>query len=230
VPAIAHADPRDDAKAKYREGKVHYDLHEYDQAIARFKEAYRLFDDPVYLFNIAQAYRLAGDCPNAVAYYKSFLRGAPPEQHGKVRETLDELEPCPAPARDPEPEPDPEPPPPPAPTTTRTGRPALRLGGVISAGAGVLAGAVAIVFAWRSRDAADQVDAARGEDPFEWTPALEALDARGRRDETLAIAFGIGGAASVVAGGVLYVLGRDRERLVVTPTSGGATAELRWTF
>src|SRR5687768_17520665 len=73
APAFAQ-DPAADAKAKYKEGLVHYNVREYKEAIARFKEAYKLKADPAYLYNIAQAYRLQGDCVDAAFYYKGFIR------------------------------------------------------------------------------------------------------------------------------------------------------------
>jgi hypothetical protein len=62
----ALADPAEDA---YQRGRSHYDLHEWDQAIAEFKEAYRIRSDAASLFNIAQSYRLKGDCAQAACFY-----------------------------------------------------------------------------------------------------------------------------------------------------------------
>jgi len=64
VAATAHAD---DGKAKakqlYDEGLRHYNLAEYPDAIASWKESYRLSKAPLLLFNLGQAYRLAATAP-----------------------------------------------------------------------------------------------------------------------------------------------------------------------
>src|SRR5262249_34851212 len=65
------------AKRLFNQGQVHYSLGEYDQAISEFRAAYQLSSAPGLLFNIAQAYRLKGDCRQALEVYKHFLRLAP---------------------------------------------------------------------------------------------------------------------------------------------------------
>lgn len=58
-------------------GDNHYNLGEFTKAIEAFRKAFELEKDealkPIYLYNIAQAYRQAGDCDNAVFLYKRFL-------------------------------------------------------------------------------------------------------------------------------------------------------------
>ena len=44
-------DPKQEAKARYTTGQSHYNLNEFQEALQDFKEAYRLFPDPVFLFN-----------------------------------------------------------------------------------------------------------------------------------------------------------------------------------
>jgi hypothetical protein len=65
--AAAYAQPAGGGNVSALEasGNKHFELAEYDAAIADFKEAYRIGDAPGYLYNIAQAYRLKGDCRNA---------------------------------------------------------------------------------------------------------------------------------------------------------------------
>jgi tetratricopeptide (TPR) repeat protein len=78
TPSLAD-DKADKAKAKklYEEGKTHYDLAEYKEAIAAWKQVYSLSKKPILLFNIAQAYRLSGDCNGAMAFYDSYTREEP---------------------------------------------------------------------------------------------------------------------------------------------------------
>ena len=94
VARVAAADPGEDA---YAEGRRLYDLQEWDQAIEKFKESYKLRSDGPSLFNIAQAYRLKGDCDSAVRTYKTYKRNFPEAQNiAVVDKLLAELEPCPA--------------------------------------------------------------------------------------------------------------------------------------
>jgi len=67
----------DEARRLYDLGITHYDLGEFDQAIAAFKQAYALTQAPGLLFNIAQAYRLKKDYENALYFYRSYLRKEP---------------------------------------------------------------------------------------------------------------------------------------------------------
>jgi tetratricopeptide (TPR) repeat protein len=68
----AGADDIAEAREHYRKGSKAYDLGHYQDAIREYEAAYTIKDDPALLFNIAQAYRLAGDYPNAIRSYKSF--------------------------------------------------------------------------------------------------------------------------------------------------------------
>src|SRR5215470_12605929 len=67
------------ARKLFQEGSRHYDLAEYDEAIAAFKEAYRLSEVPGLLYNIGQAYRKKGPsgCEQAASFYRSYLRVKP---------------------------------------------------------------------------------------------------------------------------------------------------------
>ena len=83
------------AEAAYQEGRRLYDLREWDRAIAKFKEAYEQRHDPASMFNIAQAYRLKGDCVEALAFYKTYSRNFPDASNlDKVNKFISELEPC----------------------------------------------------------------------------------------------------------------------------------------
>jgi Tetratricopeptide repeat len=72
----ATADPKTAAEW-FNKGDNHYNLGEFDKAIESFRKAFEIEKDdalkPIYLYNIAQAYRQAGDCENAVFFYKRFL-------------------------------------------------------------------------------------------------------------------------------------------------------------
>ncbi|MBA2545091.1 MAG: tetratricopeptide repeat protein [Deltaproteobacteria bacterium] len=75
--SFAHADDKADkaeAAKHYQLGKRHYNLNEWDEAIAEFKTAYKLSPDPVNLYNIAQAYRLKKNCTTAAQFYANYQR------------------------------------------------------------------------------------------------------------------------------------------------------------
>jgi hypothetical protein len=72
---LAHAETApNEAKARYRAGILHYNLNEFVEALADFKEAYRLKPDPAFLFNIAQCHRQLGQYTEAARFYRSFRR------------------------------------------------------------------------------------------------------------------------------------------------------------
>lgn len=91
---VALAQPPDVSKLE-ASGNKHYELAEYDAAIADFKEAYRISDQPGYLFNIAQAFKKKGDCRQASTFYKNYLRRAPDAQNrDKIQQWIAEMDEC----------------------------------------------------------------------------------------------------------------------------------------
>jgi len=79
-PAKPVADDRanaDEAARLYDEGKRHFDIGEYAQAITSWKQSYLRSNAPLLLFNIAQAYRLSNDCAQANRFYLNYRRSEP---------------------------------------------------------------------------------------------------------------------------------------------------------
>lgn len=76
VPALAWAQPKtpDDW---YKEGENQYNLGNFDKAVEAFKQGFSLETNEskkaVYLYNVAQSYRKADDCKNALFFYRRFL-------------------------------------------------------------------------------------------------------------------------------------------------------------
>jgi tetratricopeptide (TPR) repeat protein len=60
----------DQALRQYQQG-------EFDAAIESFMGAFALSNNPGLLFNVAQAYRLKGDCEHARDYYQRYLKAVP---------------------------------------------------------------------------------------------------------------------------------------------------------
>ena len=224
----AHGSPRAQAAKLYDEGMRHFSLSEYPQAIQLFSQAYKIYPKAGFLYNIAQAYRLHGDCSKAYRLYQSYLREAPKASNRSLAEKQrDDMKTCAAHA----------------PRMTRppsqqrqadsvalartqnrnvtTGR-GKRIAGVVSitAGAALLAGAG--IFAARAVDASREIN-----DLFTmggtWTAGAAATQKRGRRDQTISWISAAGGIVAVTTGITLYAVGRRqrtraRSRLAVTST------------
>lgn len=73
----ASADEIADARRAFISGMKHFDLGEYDQALSDFKNGYRAKEDPVFLYNIAQCYRMMKENRDAIRYYRLYLSRAP---------------------------------------------------------------------------------------------------------------------------------------------------------
>ena len=85
----------DKVKEHYQKAVVHYNLSEYDEAAKEFKEAYRLSNDPLFLFNIAQAYRSLKNCGEASKFYERYLTGVPDaEDKERVKQYIAEMKKC----------------------------------------------------------------------------------------------------------------------------------------
>ncbi len=76
-PEPASPGDRERAERSFDEAQKLYDRGEYDAAIAQFSESYRLFPAPIIIFDIAQAHRMRGDCPDALREYRHFRELAP---------------------------------------------------------------------------------------------------------------------------------------------------------
>ena len=100
------------ARRAYAEGKRHYDVGEYEPALAAFKRAYLAHEDPVLLYNIAQCQRQLHQPADALTSYRSYLRRLPDAANrAEVEDTIGKLE-LETGERKPPPPPEPPPPPP----------------------------------------------------------------------------------------------------------------------
>lgn len=94
VAAPARADKASAEKA-YNEGLALYKASEFRGAADKFQLAYERDPDPVYLFNLAQAYRFAKMCRESADSYTRFLKEAPNAPNkDKVEKYLDEMTAC----------------------------------------------------------------------------------------------------------------------------------------
>jgi tetratricopeptide (TPR) repeat protein len=251
APPVDAADGRmREARALYERGVRHFHLAEYDAAIDAFKSAYRTAEAPGFLYNIALAYRMKGDCAQALHFYRMYLRLQPAAPNRREVETrIEEQRRCalaatpasrpgPAPASQPgaaasAPTP-PRPAPAVAPVATRPEpRPApaprtkLKLVlGLTTAVVGVVFVAAAAYQGVKARNASDTIN-----DLFQrggqWDAHYRSVEADGRRASTQALAFSIVGGVAILGGATLAYLGwRERARPAVVLTPGGAALTL----
>ena len=89
----AAAEDRAHARAAFRAGSQHYNLGEFQQALDSFKEAYRNYEDPSFLFNIAQCERQLAHKREAVREYRAYLNNSEnADNRESVRQTITQLE------------------------------------------------------------------------------------------------------------------------------------------
>lgn len=245
VPVRAHADPAEDAglavpdKARVlsdrgrqlqRDGK-------YSEALDAYRAAYVLAPSPGLLFNLAQVYRLDGNCDDAAWMYRRFLATDPRDDLRTVaNDHLDKLSSCTHtgatddPARPAAKRSEPS-----LPTSTFSASAddrshgKRRLGTYLMLGGG-LSLAVATIFAIDGHLASNEVaDAYAGRTRH---PDLQSLDDRGHRDDTITTIAGITGGAVLITGAVLYGLGRreQAQHLAFEPHRDGGLVRVAWQF
>src|SRR4051812_20784404 len=91
APSLADEGPS--AREHFRRGTNAFNLGHYLEAVKEYEAAYQVKEDPALLYNIGQAYRLAGEPRAAVRVYKSFVHqvpGAP--QRAEVERRIEELQ------------------------------------------------------------------------------------------------------------------------------------------
>jgi tetratricopeptide (TPR) repeat protein len=81
------------AKEHFRRGSKLFDLGRFEEAAKEYEAAYEAKDDPVLLYNIAQAHRLAKHTDRALFFYKTYLRKVPNARNrAEVQVRITELE------------------------------------------------------------------------------------------------------------------------------------------
>ena len=107
VPALAFADPPPPTPdGWYKLGETEYNLGNFEKAADAFKEGFSRetveSKKPAYLFNVAQAYRQANRCKDAIFFYKRFIslkdqdtvKPLSPEKRAETQQRIAELEEC----------------------------------------------------------------------------------------------------------------------------------------
>lgn len=92
---VAHADDSTDAARRhFKTGMAAYVLEHWDEAIKEFEAGFLLEPKPIFLFNMAQAYRLSSRPREALTYYKKYLAlgGPSAPNRAEVQEQIQRLE------------------------------------------------------------------------------------------------------------------------------------------
>jgi tetratricopeptide (TPR) repeat protein len=247
APLAASAEPVVSVPERARQlaalGRARHEAGDYNSAVRAFEEAYVLAPSPELLFDLAQAFRLAGNCDAAAMTYRRYLATAPdPQWRDFVERRLASLARCTAradartlgpperlpvamqtelsvtPAMQPM-----------VPAGEQAGRRAIQLGlGLMVAGGVALAGAA--YFALDADSASNSVSAGyqRG---AAWSQ-LAADDARGKSSAEAATALGLVGGVAIAGGAASYLLGRRaaHARIELAPSLDGARVRAAWTF
>jgi hypothetical protein len=89
----ARAETKEAAREEWRQGNTAYNLGHYPDAVQHYEAAYTLVQDPAFLFNIAQSYRLANLPDQALERYRAFLRTAAADSPNRdiAQKFIDEL-------------------------------------------------------------------------------------------------------------------------------------------
>ncbi len=92
-PAHALADDKIVAREAFREGMRQYEVGDVKAALAAFKRAYLSYEEPAFLFNIAQCERVLGEKSEALREYKMYLRKLPAAPNrAEVQKIVGDLE------------------------------------------------------------------------------------------------------------------------------------------
>jgi len=209
------------ARALADRGRAFHAAGDYAHAISAFQEAYALAPNASLLFDLAQAYRLSGDCDDAIWMYRRYLSSNPSDGARDLAEAhVARCEPSPPAAQ---------------PTALAVAEPAApavvprraeierETGGALIVGGGVLL-AVAGYFALDAHDASSAVSDryAKGGKGSE----IQAIASRGETSATYATWLGVTGMLTAGGGVALYLHGRRVEReshvgVAATPHSAG---------
>ena len=220
------ADQKQEMRQHYEKATRAYDIEKYGEAVDEYQKAYEIGGDPAMLYNIAQAYRLNKQYPDALHFYRRYLQRSPNarnrenveqkisdlEQSIEAKRKANETAAAAARLRAPPPvTPPPRPavlappkivtvPPPPA----EEGGNGMRVAGIVVTSVGVAALITSGVTGYLAGKKGDDLtNASKNNGTFD--PSVESS---GKTLNTVAIATVIGGGVMAVAGTVLLIASR----------------------
>ena len=207
------------AEELFNAGQEAYDHHDYALAIDRWQESYRLSKEPALLFNIAQAYRLANDCENALSTYKRFIATDPMSEKRQladdfVRDLEGKCGPPPHVVEDPHPV-----------ENTRSGQ-NLKLAGFVIGGSGVALLVGGLLLGKHASTMSDEVTSTCSVS-CDWAMEKDK-DTAGRRDGAIGYALDAVGVAAIAGGAIVYYLGDHKHAVTVSPRPREGGAVVVW--
>lgn len=238
IAGTAFAQPT--AESLFAEGQAAYSRGDYATAIAKWQVSYEMSNETGLLFNIAQALRLSGNCPGALATYQRYIvadTDLGSEQHKLAEDFERELSgKCSTVNTTSKPNSSPVPYLVNGPNSVdalndRKDREAgrtLRIAGLATGGTGIVLLATGLYLGHHGRALGDNVtEACRTS--CDWGMQKDK-DATGRRDVTRGRVLDGVGVAAIVGGAVMYYVGNRQSSVSIAPrtreSGGGAT--LTW--
>jgi len=87
------ADQKQEMRQHYEKATRAYDIEKYGEAVDEYQKAYEIGGDPAMLYNIAQAYRLNKQLPDALHFYRRYLQRSPNARNREdVERKINDLE------------------------------------------------------------------------------------------------------------------------------------------
>jgi tetratricopeptide (TPR) repeat protein len=221
--AASLADDLPTAESLYVTGQAAFDAGDFTIAIAKWRASYELSGESILLFNLAQAYRLSGDCASALSTYKRFVTVDPTADQRPLAEDL---------ARELEPKCGERPAPivyrPPVVHEHERERPGrtLKVTGLATSGTGIALLASGLLLGRHGSSLGDEVTRACTVS-CDWD-VQKSKDTAGRRDVAIGYALDAVGVAAIVGGAVLYYLGDHGDGIAVSPRPREGGAVVTW--
>lgn len=206
------------AEDDFNAGEVAYHQGNYALAVERYEEAYRLSREPALLYNVAQAYRLAGDCEHALSSYRQFIAADPASERRRLAdELIGELDPkCGRPT----------PSSPVAQPLKNNAARRLEIGGLATSGAGAALAITGLLYGRRASTLGDEVSAACSPS-CDWSEQ-RSKEATGRRDATIGYTLDAIGVAAIVTGAVMYYIGSRESGVTLAPRMQDGGMSVTW--
>jgi len=87
------AEQKQEMRQHYEKATRAYDIEKYGEAVDEYQKAYEIGGDPAMLYNIAQAYRLNKQLPDALHFYRRYLQRSPNARNREdVERKINDLE------------------------------------------------------------------------------------------------------------------------------------------
>lgn len=230
---IAGADPT--AEDHFNAGQAAYDRGDFPTAIREWQTSLQISGERALIFNIAQAQRLSGDCPRALATYRHYLATAPAADQRTLAEdwARDLGARCSAPL----------PATPEAQGESGSGlnladrlhdhedggrRPGrkLKIAGLVTSGAGAAVLTTGLLLGNHASSIGARVTAAC-RTSCDWE-TWKGQDAQGRRDASIGTALDVVGTVGLAGGVALYYLGMREGGVSVAPRPHDGGAVVTW--